>query len=143
MKKLLLLCIAVCLTLTVAIVPSTAITSTDNFEMPGIVESSLNYSSADAYLNISSSGMATAGGLILGYTGITTRTTIHLYLQRYSDGTWNIVDDWIRSEYTATLTFSRQKQVVKGYRYRVKASCYAYSNSNCESVVAYSTTVSY
>ncbi len=100
------------------------------------------YRSANAFLNISG-GEATAKGNIYGYAGVTTKTTVHLYLQRYKDGKWENVDDWLSTGETVNRSLTKSKQVTKGYKYRAKASCYAYSGTKYEHVTKYSTAVSY
>jgi hypothetical protein len=102
-----------------------------------------NYRSASALLGISSTGVATVTGAIYGMSGTTTKTTVHLYLQRYVNGAWEDVDDWVSSGETANRTLTKEKQVAKGYKYRTKASCYAYSGTKSEHVTKYSATVTY
>ena len=101
------------------------------------------HSAASATLSISSSGVATAKGSIVGILGTTTKTTVHLYLQRYEDGEWVDVDDWILSQNTVSSTLTETKSVDKGYKYRAKASCYAYSGSDYERVIRYSSEIMY
>ena len=101
------------------------------------------HSAASATLSISSSGVATAKGSIVGILGTTTKTTVHLYLQRYEDGEWVDVDDWILSQNTVSSTLTETKSVDKGYKYRAKASCYAYSGSDYERVIKYSSEMTY
>lgn len=101
------------------------------------------HSGASATLSISSKGVATAKGSIVGVIGTTTKTTVHLYLQRYEDGEWVDVDDWILSQNTVSSTLTETKSVDKGYKYRAKASCYAYSGSDYERVIRYSSEIMY
>ena len=101
------------------------------------------HSAASATLSISSSGVATAKGSIVGILGTTTKTTVHLYLQRYEDGEWVDVDDWILSQNTVSSTLTETESVDKGYKYRAKASCYAYSGSDYERVIKYSSEMTY
>ena len=101
------------------------------------------YSSAKASLTISSSGKAEVTGKIVGILGTTTKTTVHLYLQRYEDGEWVDVGDWILSQNTVSTTLTETKSVDKGYKYRAKASCYAYSGSDYERVIKYSPEINY
>ena len=56
---------------------------------------STNYSYANAVLNISA-GEATATGIMQGIPGVTTKITVHLYLQQYKDGKWVDYDDWTK-----------------------------------------------
>ena len=101
------------------------------------------YLSESASLTISSSGVATSTGKITGKVGTTTKTTVHLYLQRYENGEWVDVDDWILSQNTVSTTLTETKSVGRGYKYRAKASCYAYSGSDYERVIRYSSEINY
>jgi hypothetical protein len=103
----------------------------------------LYYKSASASLSISSSGTASLTGKITGYAGTTTKTTVHLYLQKYEDGDWVDVDDWILSNDAASTTLSETKSSLARGKYRAKASCYAYSGSDYERVIKYSSEVTY
>ncbi len=98
----------------------------------------LYYRSAVAYLDISKDGDASVEAKLSGVPGTTTKTTIHLYLQRYKDGVWEDVDDWLSTGETVNRSLTKSKQVTKGYKYRAKASCYAYSGTKCEHVTKYS-----
>lgn len=103
----------------------------------------LYYRDAKATLAIASNGTATARGSITGLVGTTTKTTVHLYLQQYKNGDWEDVDDWILSNDSVSTSIEKSKSVEKGYKYRAKASCYAYSGTKCEHVTKYSAEVSY
>lgn len=103
----------------------------------------LYYRSASATLGISSNGVAEVRGDIKGIIGTTTKTTVHLYLQQYENGDWVDVDDWLDSDETVNRTLTKQVTVEKGFKYRAKASCYAYSGTKCEHVTKYSAEVSY
>ncbi len=96
-----------------------------------------NYLDAEARLKIVS-GTATVSGNMNGKMGITTKVTIHLYLQQYKNGKWTDYDDWLESKNGTGLTVSKTVTVPTGYKYRAKASCYAYAGNNCEHVVKYS-----
>ena len=96
-----------------------------------------NYLDAEARLKILS-GTATVSGNMNGKMGITTKVTIHLYLQQYKNGKWTDYDDWLESKNGTGLTVSKTVTVPTGYKYRAKASCYAYAGNNCEHVVKYS-----
>ena len=95
-----------------------------------------NYLDAEARLKIVS-GTATVSGNMNGKMGITTKVTIHLYLQQYKNGKWTDYDDWLESKNGTGLTVSKTVTVPTGYKYRAKASCYAYAGNNCEHVVKY------
>ena len=103
---------------------------------------STNYSYANAVLNISA-GEATATGIMQGIPGVTTKITVHLYLQQYKDGKWVDYDDWTKSENSTYVTLTPKLSVPKGYTYRAKASCYAYAGSKSEHVTTYSREVKY
>ena len=56
-----------------------------------------NYVNVYARLNITS-GEATVSANVNGKPGVTTKVTIHLYLQQYKDGKWVDYDDWAKTE---------------------------------------------
>ena len=101
-----------------------------------------NYRSVYADLKITS-GEATVSAKMNGKIGITTKVTIHLYLQQYKDGKWVDYDDWTKTEKGVNCTLSETVSVPKGYTYRAKASCYAYAGSKSEHVIKYSSEVKY
>ena len=101
-----------------------------------------NYRSVYADLKITS-GEATVSAKMNGKIGITTKVTIHLYLQQYKDGKWVDYDDWTKTEKGVNCTLSEIVSVPKGYTYRAKASCYAYAGSKSEHVIKYSSEVKY
>ena len=96
-----------------------------------------NYVNAHANLHIAS-GEANISATVTGKAGKTTKVTIHLYLQQYKNGKWTDYDDWLESKNGTGLTVSKTVTVPTGYKYRAKASCYAYAGNNCEHVVKYS-----
>lgn len=96
-----------------------------------------NYVNAYANLSIVSDE-ADVSASVNGKVGKTTKVTIHLYLQQYKNGKWEDYDDWVKSENTVSLSFAKTISVPKGYKYRTKASCYAYAGSKCEHVTKYS-----
>lgn len=100
-----------------------------------------NYSTAEAGISFSGSSV-TATGKIIGRSGKTTKTSIHLYLQQYKNGSWVNIDDWTSSGETVTRVLSKTKTVTKGYKYRTKAVCAAYVDSDKETVTKYSKSVS-
>lgn len=101
-----------------------------------------NYRSVYADLKITS-GEATVSAKMNGKIGITTKVTIHLYLQQYKDGKWVDYDDWTKTEKGVNCTLSETVSVPKGYTYRAKASCYAYAGSKSEHVIKYRAEVKY
>ena len=101
-----------------------------------------NYRSVYADLKITS-GEATVSAKMNGKIGITTKVSIHLYLQQYKDGKWVDYDDWTKTEKGVNCTLSETVSVPKGYTYRAKASCYAYAGSKSEHVIKYSAEVKY
>ena len=110
---------------------------------PGIEPMAEYHFSSKASLTISSGGVAEATGKIVGLAGVTTKTTVHLYLQRYEGGEWVDVADWISSNDAVNTTLIKTKSVDNGYTYSAKASFYAYCGSDYERVVRYSSEVSY
>lgn len=99
-----------------------------------------NYSKATTSISISGSTVTVSGQLI-GRAGKTTKTSIHLYLQQYKNGSWVNLDDWTSTGETVTRTLSKTKTVTKGYKYRTKAVFAAYAGSNKETVTKYSDAV--
>ena len=95
------------------------------------------YRLANATIRINN-GSATVSGRMEGIHGVTTKVTIHLYLQQYSNGRWVNYDDWLESNEGISCTVSKTVTVPTGYKYRAKASCYAYAGSNYEHIVKYS-----
>ena len=139
MKKLLKIAIMVSLLLTVAVMPAQAAVVPDEQIMP----MAMYHQEANASLYISSSGTAEAEGAITGLSGTTTKCSITLYLQRYENGSWRDVAMWTDSANTTSLTITRNLGVDSGYKYRVKAICYAYSGSQMEYVTRYSLEIWY
>lgn len=111
-------------------------------ENPLQEEKAANYSSTIVTLSISG-GVATCYGKITGITGKTTKTSVHLYLQKYNKGTWENVKDWSSSGNTASRTLSKEQKVSKGYKYRVKRVFKAYAGSKCEKSEKYSASEKY
>ena len=136
-KKLILICMIVCLLATICS-PAYA-----NLPENSIVPMADYHSSSKALLVISSKGIAESTGKIVGIPGVTTKTTVHLYLQRIENGEWIDVDDWIASNETVSTTITKTRAVDKGYTYRTKASCYAYSGKKYERVISYSSEIKY
>ena len=109
---------------------------------PEIKPMAENYSKASASISLSGSS-AKVSGQIIGRAGKTTKTSIHLYLQQYKNGSWVNVDDWTSSGDTVTRSLSKTKTVTKGYKYRTKAVCAAYVGSDKETVTKYSQEIRY
>lgn len=136
MKRWISVCLIVCILLILSICYAYAATI-------GEIETlSDNYSSAKATLSITN-GQATASGKLYGLSGVTTKATVHLYLQQYRNGEWVNYEDWLKSNEGTNCTVTKTISVPKGYTYRAKASCYAYAGSNSEHVIKYSSEVRY
>ena len=133
-KVMLTVCLVLLLTAQVAF---GAVSSTPNIEL--MAE---NYSSASATISLSGN-TAEVTGKIIGRAGKTTKTSIHLYLQQYKNGSWVNVDDWTSTGATVARQLSKTKTVTKGYKYRAKAICAAYVGSDKETVTKYSGTIIY
>jgi hypothetical protein len=138
MRKFKTLVISVCLImLLTSSVVFGAVTSVTDIET--MAE---NYSTVSAFISLSGNSVEVTGKII-GRAGKTTKTSIHLYLQQYKNGSWVNVDDWTSSGDTVARQLSKTKTVTKGYKYRAKAVCVAYVGSDKETVTKYSTTISY
>ena len=132
-------CMVICLLMIVAVIPAYGAVT----DGPDASIMALYHTSAKATLSISSTGVSTATGEITGVLGVTTKTTVHLYLQQYKSGKWVDVDDWLVSETSDSTFVSKSVSVEKGYKYHAKASCYAYAGSKSEHVTKYSAEVKY
>lgn len=109
----------------------------------GIIEPCYEYtSSAIADLSISG-GSAEVYGSLMGYSGITDKVSMYLYLQRYENGTWITVASFYESFSYHRGLIEETVNVDKGYLYRVKGSYYAYNGSDSENIIRYSATVEY
>lgn len=133
-KVMLTACLILLLTAQIAF---GAVSSTPDIEL--MAE---NYSSASATISLSGN-TAEVTGKIVGRAGKTTKTSIHLYLQQYKNGSWVNVDDWTSTGATVARQLSKTKTVTKGYKYRAKAVCAAYVGSDKESVTKYSKSISF
>lgn len=109
----------------------------------GIIESRYEYtSSAIAGLSISG-GSAEVYGSLIGYSGITDKVNMYLYLQRYENGSWTTVKNFYESFSRHSGSIEETVSVDAGYSYRVKGSYYAYDGSESEHITRYSATVEY
>lgn len=135
MKRLL----TVCFVISLLLVGSVCVTYASVGDIDVMAD---NYNTANAKLSISN-GTATISGTIIGTRGVTTKATVHLYLQQYRDGEWTNYKDWLESNDGKDCIVSKTISVPKGYTYRAKASCYAYAGSKCEHVTKYSGEVQY
>lgn len=133
-KVLLTVCLVLLLTAQAAF---GAVSSTPDIEL--MAE---NYSSASASISLSGS-TAEVTGKIIGRAGKTTKTSVHLYLQQYKNGSWVNIDDWTSTGATVARQLSKTKTVTKGYKYRAKAVCMAYVGSDKETVTKYSSILNY
>lgn len=123
-------------------ISTSAVASAAIIEEPTYGTKAVNYSSASASISFSD-GTATCPGKIRGIAGKTTKTSVHLYLQKYVNGNWINVADWTSSGNTVNRVLTKTKSVSKGYKYRSKAVCYAYIGSSSEKVTKYSSAVNY
>lgn len=138
MKKIIVLLICLCMLLACSFttVFGTAEGADNIFPMAE------NYINASASISRTGSNIR-ATGTINGKIGKTTKTEIHLYLQKYLRGKWLNVSEWSSSSATETSALSKTVSVKKGYRYRTKAVCSAYAGNNKETVIRYSQTLDY
>lgn len=117
---------------------STFANSFDNTRMEPY---SLYTNSLIAELAISSSGTVTAS--ILRYINTTMSVKVNAYLQQYSEGSWKNIGSWSQSSNSTSTAIRKITTVSKRYKYRLKASYYAYSGSRYENIIDYSKVVSY
>lgn len=100
-------------------------------------------SKTNTSISISQSGVGTCTASITGYQDLTTQIQIYMYLEQYSNGSWRVIKTWTESYNYFKGTLQQDYSVSKGYRYRTKASYYAYSGSNYENIVRYSSEAQY
>ncbi len=89
-------------------------------------------------MSIDNNGKATLLGSLTGYSGITDKVIIYMYLQKYENGIWKNLTwtkDAINKFYGTT---ERYKYNCSRGSYRLKVSYYAYAGSKYENHVAYS-----
>jgi hypothetical protein len=94
-------------------------------------------------LLISPTGLATATGSLVGYPGITDEVWIFLYLQVFSNGTWQTLQTWSQIYQGYYGVLQATAYVSSGHYYRVKASYYAWSGNSYEQFTSYSSNVYY
>ena len=138
-QKLLTIVMVMCLVIAASVMPASAALPDDG----GIELMAMYHSNANAELSISSSGNANVKCKIIGIPGTTTSTKMYVYLQQYIGGSWVNIGSWSDEANTVNLTIEESMAVDSGYKYRVEASCYAYSGSAGEHVTKYSAEVRY
>lgn len=107
-----------------------------------IVEEYSYTSTVSTTLSISDAGTAKPRAVITGLPGTTTKLSATMYLQKYSNGSWQTVQSWSSSTASNSLTLSKSKAVSHG-KYRTHTVFKAYHNSNSEQIVKNSGTVTY
>lgn len=93
-----------------------------------------------------SGGVATCTGTITGYSGITTKVVIALFLERKTAGssTWSgYASDPAKTINSFFGSYQMKKSVDRGYQYRVRAVYTAYSGTKHESITGFSQVVAY
>lgn len=95
------------------------------------------YNNAITSISISGSGTASCSATVTGKRGVTTKITIKLYLQKYSNGKWTTVKQWSGSKNGTSYTLSKTTSISKG-KYRTKAICKIYSGREYETITKYS-----
>lgn len=86
-------------------------------------------------LEIKSDGKALMFSQITGYSGQVRNIRISAYLQRYVNGTWVTIKNWIQDYEGSSALWTKSWYVNKGYYYRLKTYFYIYSNGSQESTV--------
>lgn len=79
-KKVITICMIACLVL------ASSVFAYAEMEDGSILPMANYHSLSNAALTISSVGVAEVSGKIYGISGVTTKTTVHLYLQRKENG---------------------------------------------------------
>jgi len=104
-----------------------------------------------AYINttvtnlVISSGQATSEGLASGYSGVTTKVTVALYLERKtaSASTWTTIASGSKTTNGHVGAHQLKTSVGTGYQYRVRAVYTAWSGTKSETLTSYSRVVTY
>ena len=88
-------------------------------------------------------GQGIAGSTLDGKKSLTTKITIHTYLQQYKNGEWTTLGGSSKTTngYYAYNTYS--KAIPKGYKYRTKSIFYVYSGTDKEKHTNYSKVATY
>ena len=131
-------------TLIMASIPNFVFAGTE-IDIPIDGEISVEYAYASnvaVTLTISDSGTAKATSSIQGLPGTATRLSVTMYLQRYSNGTWETVQKWNKSTTANILNLSKSKIITKG-EYRTHSVFKAYYNSKIEKIEKNSKLVKY
>ena len=100
------------------------------------------YRSATVNLNIRD-GTATIRGNLTGINDVTTKATVHLHLQQYSNNDWKDYTDWVVSDTGVDCVAVKTISIPKGYKYRSKATCNAYNGAKSEHITKNSSQISY
>jgi hypothetical protein len=92
-----------------------------------------------------SGGQATCEGSITGYSGITTKVKIELYLERKtaSSSTWSPYASGSKTVNSYIGAYQLKVAVTSGYQYRVRGVYTAWSGTKSESLTSYSGVVTY
>lgn len=111
-KRTRILIAVLVLSLTVGMVPATAVQTNDESEIQPCY---IDLYQVAANISISSGGKATCTGYADAYK-TTDEIRMTLYLQRYENGKWVTIKYWQASGY-GNLVMSRDYYVVPGYKY--------------------------
>ena len=132
-KSIVTLALAICVLLSFS---TSAFASTESETPPVGITPFWSYTSSTVEtLSISASGTATGTAKLTGYQGTTTKVITYLYLERYANGSWSTVQSWSQTDDSYRATLQGTYNVSKGYKYRVKASYYAYSGNSSGSAI--------
>ena len=131
-KKLAAFIMAVCILLgCLTVSASAAVTNNSDVSVMAVY-----YRTASVTLTISSD-TARLSGSVVGYKETTTKTSVHLYLQKYSNGKWSNIADWSSTKNASSCMLSKTKALSRG-KYRAKAVCKAYAGTKSETITKYS-----
>lgn len=141
MKKLIFMLVTV--TMFSSNVLANPITTSDTYKYEDYEKSPryIAMTSLNNNLNISSKGKATCYGYTK--TNINYNARVKVELQKYNSG-WSTIKSWDDTD-SVYVSISKDYYISKGYSYRVKTTHYALNSSGSviESVVLYSSTLSY
>ncbi len=101
------------------------------------VQPRYSYTSSISTTLTNSSGKATCGTVVKGYSGTTTKIKVTMTLQKKTLFWWSEAETWTTTVNDYYLSFYKTVSVNSG-KYRVKADIVVYSGSASESITHYS-----
>jgi len=142
LKKLTAILVSLVLMAGVCMVGTVSASAANSTDPPLLRLSYINYTVTNIGV---SGGQATCAGLVVGYSGTTTKVTIALYLERKlaSSSTWSTCASDSQTTNGVNASLQIKASVSSGYQYRTHAVYKAYAGSSYETLDGYSSVVTY